>query len=80
MESDPDVTICNPANNIALLSNAYYNSYTTSAVADSSRGYTRSGYVKPDICSPGIDIFGPMAGIISDRKEKMIYHRQDTDI
>lgn len=69
-ESDPDVTICNPANNIALLSNAYYNSYTTSAVADSSRGYTRSGYVKPDICSPGIDIFGPMAGIISDRKEK----------
>lgn len=69
-ESDPDVTICNPANNLALLSNAYYNSYTTSAVADSSRGYTRSGYVKPDICSPGIDIFGPMAGIISDRKEK----------
>lgn len=70
LESDPDVTICNPANNITLLSNAYYNSYTTSAVADSSRGYTRTGYIKPDICSPGIDIFGPMAGVISERAVK----------
>lgn len=70
LESDPDVTICNPANNIALLSTAYYNSYTTSSVAESSRGYTRSGYVKPDICSPGIDIFGPMAGIISENTVK----------
>ena len=70
LESDPDVTICNPANNIAILSNAYYNSYTTSAVADSSRGYTRSGYIKPDICSPGIDIFGPMASVITDRTQK----------
>lgn len=26
--------------------------------------------IKPDICSPGIDIFGPMASVITDRTQK----------
>lgn len=60
LQADPDVTLCDPSNNIYLISTAYYNSSNRSVAVDSGRGYTRSGYIKPDFASPGIDIYGPL--------------------
>lgn len=60
LQADPDVTLCDPSNNTGLISVAYYNSSNRSVAVNSGRGYTRSGDIKPDFASPGIDIYGPL--------------------
>lgn len=60
LKADPDVTLCDPSNNVNLISTAYYNSSNRSTAINSSRGYTRLGYIKPDFASPGIDVYGPL--------------------
>ena len=60
LKADPDVTLCDPSNNTNLISASYYNSSNRSVAINSSRGYTRLGYIKPDIASPGIDVYGPL--------------------
>lgn len=60
LKADPDITICDPANNTGLISTAYYDSSNRSIAIDSSRGFTRDGNVKPDFASPGISIYGPL--------------------
>lgn len=59
--SNPNTTICDPGNNEGMITTSYYDSYSDAVVAESGRGYTRTGEVKPDFCAPGINIFGPMA-------------------
>ena len=60
LKSDPDVTLCEPSNNLSLISPAFFNSDGRSVAINSSRGYTRRGYIKPDFASPGINIYGPV--------------------
>ncbi|MFQ7550329.1 MAG: S8 family serine peptidase [Blautia marasmi] len=41
------------------LTTATYNGYNNSLFVNSSRGYTRTGIIKPDIAAPGVNVPGP---------------------
>ncbi len=60
IKSNPDTTICDPANNRGVITTAFYNSATRGVVAESGRGFTRDNAIKPDISAPGVDIYGPL--------------------
>lgn len=63
VQSDPNITICSPANGRGVITVAGYNHYTKALYVNSSRGYTRSGVIKPDITAPAVDAYGAfMAG------------------
>lgn len=61
LRSDPNTTICDPANNLGVITVAYYDSTTRGIAVDSSRGYSRDDYIKPDVAAPGIQVLGPIA-------------------
>lgn len=56
LESSPDTTITTPGNASNPLTVTGYNSLTDSILVESSRGYSRSNRVKPDIAAPGFEI------------------------
>lgn len=64
LRANPDTTICDPGNNPGIITFSFYDSLNRSAVIESSRGFTREQEIKPDISSPGVDIYGtlPFAG------------------
>lgn len=59
LRSDPDTTIMDPGNAPALITTAAYNHRNNSIYIHSSRGYTRTGAIKPDFAAPGVNISGP---------------------
>lgn len=62
LRPDPEITICEPGNSGAVITTATYNDADNSLYLNSSRGYTRDGRIKPDIASPGVNVFGPVPG------------------
>ncbi|WP_186423013.1 S8 family peptidase [Lacrimispora celerecrescens] len=56
LNSNPDITITSPGNSRRTLTAAAYNQMTSNILDESGRGFTRSGYVKPDIAAPGFQI------------------------
>lgn len=56
LASDPNVTLTEPANTESVITISGYNSDTKSWYPESSRGYTRSGMVKPDLSAPGVRV------------------------
>lgn len=69
--SDPNNTICEPANVRVVTTNATYNHRTDSLYIHSSRGFTSGGYVKPDVTAPGVDVKGPYPGIETNEFTRM---------
>lgn len=59
IQSEPDVTICGPANTMLPVTVAAYQHQNGSLYLHSSRGYTRNGGIKPDITAPGVGVYGP---------------------
>ncbi len=59
LTSNPNTTICDPANNPHLLTSATCNQAEDSLYLYSSRGYARNGAIKPDITSPGVNVLCP---------------------
>ncbi|SFQ31706.1 Subtilase family protein [Lachnospiraceae bacterium XBB1006] len=59
IHSDPDVTVVEPGNASLLLTTAAYDTVTEGIYIESGRGYTKSGYVKPDLAAPGVEIISP---------------------
>jgi len=55
--ASPDVTICEPANTQNIITFAASSVNGNRIYVNSSRGYTRSGRVKPDLTAPGEDVF-----------------------
>ncbi|WP_349672645.1 S8 family peptidase [Lacrimispora sp.] len=53
---NPDTTITSPGNGANQLTVTAYNQFNDGILPESSRGYTRSGLVKPDIAAPGYQI------------------------
>jgi subtilisin family serine protease len=53
---NPDTTITSPGNGLHQLTVTAYNQFNDSILLESSRGYTRSGQVKPDIAAPGYEL------------------------
>lgn len=60
LRPDPDITLCDPANNIGVITCSYYNETNRSEAIESGRGYTRVQYVKPDFAAPGTDVYGTL--------------------
>lgn len=55
-ESNPDTTITSPGNTSDVLTTAAYDQFSNSILAESGRGYTRIGGIKPDITAAGYQI------------------------
>ena len=53
LRPDPDATITDPGNAAALITAAAYNPETGGICLHSSRGFTRTGAIKPDLAAPG---------------------------
>ncbi len=56
LEPNPDTTITSPGNAIHPLTVTAYNHINDSILIESSRGYTRTNQIKPDIAAPGFEI------------------------
>lgn len=56
LNSSPDITITSPGNSRRTLTATAYNQLTSNILDESGRGFTRSGYVKPDVAAPGYQI------------------------
>ena len=56
LRPNPDTTITEPGNAFLPLTIAAYNHLNGSIYLHSSRGFTRTGAVKPDLAAPGVDI------------------------
>ncbi|WP_343209750.1 S8 family peptidase [Anaerolentibacter hominis] len=59
---DPYITICGPGDGLVPITTATYNHQNNSLYLDSSRGFTRTGLIKPDIAAPGVNVYGPIPG------------------
>lgn len=60
LESDPYVTVTAPGNARNPLTVTAYNQNSDSILITSSRGYTSSGVVTPDIAAPGFELTCPV--------------------
>lgn len=62
LRPNPDTTVMDPGNADMPLTVAAYNHSNNSIYIHSSRGYTPSGNLKPDLTAPGVDVQGPAVG------------------
>lgn len=62
LESTPEITITNPGNAINPLTVTAYNQFDDSILINSSRGFSISGTVVPDLAAPGYQITCPLPG------------------
>jgi hypothetical protein len=74
-----DVTICAPGSAAGVITAAAYNAADGTIYVYSSRGFNRSGYIKPDIAASGVDVTGAFAGSGSSR-EDLLYARSGSSV
>ena len=58
----PDTTITLPGNTAAPITVGAYNHLNNSIYIHSSRGFTPSGIVMPELAAPGVNVMGPAVG------------------
>jgi subtilisin family serine protease len=59
LRPNPYTTILSLGNSIIPITVTAYDSDTGSLYLNASKGYTRTGYIKPDIAAPGVNIVSP---------------------
>lgn len=59
LRPNPDTTLTVPSASVSTITTAAYNAYDNSLFLNSSRGFTRTGQIKPDFAAPGVNVFGP---------------------
>ncbi len=57
---NPYITLVETGTTSKVISTTAYNHTNNSLYLDSSRGYTLTGRIKPEIASPGVNIYGPI--------------------
>ena len=62
LESDTEVTLCEPANAPLLLSVGGYSAENNSLAPFSGRGFTADGLNQPTLLAPSVNVQGPFAG------------------
>lgn len=74
LRANPDTTLCDPSNNIGVITCSYYDSGNRSIAIDSSRGFTRDNRIKPDFAAPGVDIYGtlPFQGLYPVNQQQRV--------
>ena len=65
LNSNPDTTLVCPSNSDGIITISTYNASSGSLFINSSRGYTRTGAVKPDLAAPGVEVYGPLSSSAS---------------
>lgn len=60
LEASPDITITEAANAPSPITITAYDPSTGGIAIFSSRGYSRSGYIKPDLAAPGVNLTCPI--------------------
>lgn len=58
-DSDPNITITSPGNAVDPLTVTAYNPETGGIAIFSSRGYTRTNVIKPELAAPGVNLVCP---------------------
>lgn len=76
LKPDPEVTITEPGNAKGVITVGAYDYRNNAAYAATGRGYTRLGYVKPDMIAPGVAVFGPGVNDYNDSAIDQIYFSQ----
>ncbi len=59
VQSDPYTTITSPGNAIVPITITAYNPLNNNLYQRASRGYSRTGTVKPELAAPGVNILAP---------------------
>lgn len=59
LRSNPEITLTSPGNARQVITVGGYNAANQSIFADSGRGYTVSGEIKPDFSAPAVNVYGP---------------------
>ncbi len=59
LSPEPNTTLTAPANSMAVITCSTYQVPGGSFYLGSSRGFTRSGQIKPDLAAPGVEIQAP---------------------
>lgn len=59
LRSNPEITLTSPSNARQVITVGGYNAVNQSMFADSGRGYTISGEIKPDFAAPAVNVYGP---------------------
>ncbi len=62
LRPNPDTTVVVPSVSARGMSVAAYNHLNESIFINSSRGFTRSNIIKPDITAPGVNVYGALPG------------------
>ncbi|MDO5519748.1 MAG: S8 family peptidase [bacterium] len=68
LEPDPFTTLVETGTTARVLSVGAYDNKGNSIYIASSRGYTLSNQIKPDLAAPGVNIFGPVSKIAFGEK------------
>lgn len=61
LNPDPFTTLTSPSSADAVITVSTYDAYSGTLFQNSSRGYTRTGAIKPDLAAPGVNVYGPAA-------------------
>lgn len=61
-----DTTLVIPSCAEPLITCSTYNAYNNSLYIHSSRGFTRSGLIKPDFAAPGVNVTAPQTDLTAD--------------
>lgn len=59
LKPNPFTTITDPGNTQSPITVSTYNHRNGSIYIHSSRGYSRSGIIKPELAGPGVEVYGP---------------------
>ena len=59
LRSNPEITLTSPSAARQVITVGGYQASNTSIYADSGRGYTITGEIKPDFVAPAVDVYGP---------------------
>lgn len=59
LKPNPDITLTVPSTTQATITVAAYDNMTNALFTYSSRGFTRTNEIKPDITAPGVNVYGP---------------------
>ena len=62
LASEPETTLSDMSAVESVITTASYDSRDDSIYLNSGRGYTRTGKIKPDIASPGVDVYTALPG------------------
>lgn len=62
LESEPEITLTEPANTPQLLAVSGYSTENGSLAPFSGRGFTAEGLIQPTVLAPSVNVNGPFAG------------------